>query len=106
MEQLTDQELRDWLINSSGNFRLACEEELRRRVTRQLSRLKVRMTGLCAHGHRVYRDDIGAMSSGYVAHEDHSLCGNGGGVGVAWDQVPSRRRRQISAWLKQIRDAK
>lgn len=104
MNKLTDQELRDWLANSSGNFRLACMEELRQRVIQQLMRKKIRLTGMCAHGHRVYMDDIGAMSSGYVAHDDNSLCGNGGGVGIMWDKVPNDARKRVYALLRELRD--
>lgn len=82
--RLTDEQLHR-LVASDPSDESALKE-LRERVRWNAIRSLPNPTGTCGHGERVYADNRGAMSSGYVAHEKgHSVCNKGYGLDVVWD---------------------
>lgn len=98
---LTDLEL-DLLFRRAGRERrkLFQREKDNRESSRLIRKLGGRQ-GTCGHGQRVYIDDVGAYSSGYIAHlAGHSICNGGAGLDVKWDpwtpeQLEVRKRLAV-----------
>lgn len=89
---LTDDEL-ELLFRRAGRDRRRVfqNEKDWRETWRLVKELGGRM-GTCGHGQRVYIDDVGAYSSGYICHADvHGICNNGAGLNVVWDAWTPRQ---------------
>jgi hypothetical protein len=72
----TEAELREVVAAlKPGSLREAAIEELTERTRSTALRARGNPSGTCAAGLRVYADQTGAHSSGYVCHaQDHSVC--------------------------------
>lgn len=87
---LTDDQLHALVARDPSDPKLL--KELRLRVRWNALKAMPARRGRCGHGKRVYADEKGAMASGYICHEGHGICGNGGGVDVVWNEDPKRAR--------------
>lgn len=97
---LTDDQLHAAIAHGGSLWRDRLLKELRFRIRRKALEALLGRKGTCGHGLRVYRDDKGAMSSGYIGHEGGGICGNGGGVDVEWDPLTPHQER-----MKALRDS-
>lgn len=73
-------------------------DALREATARRALAARGNPEGTCGHGQRVYADQTGAYSSGYICHvKGHNLCEGGMGLNVIWDE-----REPFDVYLRRL----